>query len=106
MTDQRWGDIAYLECSVQRALLDEVPDNLFAVTAGFRDSEWIVIRGYYYAEPTTDERESLSLAATEVIADFAEGKIEEEYVVASGLSQMEMLDFWALRKSRNPLSSS
>ena len=96
-------------CSIQRALLDEMPENLYAVTAGFTPAGGILIRGYYYSDPTDEDKESLSCVGAEVIADFHNvldapdrERIGEQHVNASNLIVLEMIDFWALIKSRRP----
>lgn len=98
-----------LKLSVQRALLQEVPDNLYAVTAGFDERGGIIIRGYYFSEPTEQDRIDLSCVGAEVIADWLdelpvapEESIHEECVDASNLVVLEGAGFWALIKSRKP----
>jgi hypothetical protein len=99
-----------LMLSVQGALLGAVTDNLFAVTAGWTVRGGIVIRGYYYGEPTDEDRDVLQVAGTEIAADFwhelgnieETGGIEEQFVDASDLTVLEDVGFWALIKARMP----
>jgi hypothetical protein len=82
-----------LRLSAQRALLGAIPPPLRAVSAAI-DSHVIRWRAVFEREPTEDEAELLSVAATEVIADFPEGYLlEEEFVVMDPPGQIESLTF-------------
>ncbi|MFT3786534.1 MAG: hypothetical protein QM770_10255 [Tepidisphaeraceae bacterium] len=71
---------AALRLSARRALLGQVPSSLRAVSLEMRDT---VIHFRAVFEPGTSEadREFLSVAATEIVADFtAPVTIQEEYI--------------------------
>ena len=56
-------------------------------------------KGYFDGEPTEEEKEILSVACTEVIADFPTIMYaKEEYLNHSYPLKMEMLQFWAFLK--------
>jgi hypothetical protein len=69
--------------SFQRALLGAVTDNLYAVAASISDDERrLRVVGYYLGDPyAKDEWEALSVAITEVCADYADLLIEEDRYV-------------------------
>lgn len=88
-----------LKLSLQRALFGEVTENLIAVTARV-DGLKILIRAYFDYQATESEAERISLVATEVIADFPGSFSVEEEVRLIGLKDdLEVLDFWAYRRS-------
>lgn len=55
--------------SLQRALLGEVSPNLRAVTVHFTDAS-IHFEAFYDGEPHEEDRESMLLVETEVMAEF------------------------------------
>jgi|SRR5437870_3133686 len=71
---------ARLRLSAQRALWGHVPPSLRAVSLEIRGSV-IVFRAVFEPAATKDDRNLLSIAATEVIADFpGPATIEEEFL--------------------------
>jgi hypothetical protein len=73
----------YLTLSFQRALLGAITDNLYAVTAWISDDEkHLSVVGYYLGDPNAnDEWEVLSVAITEVCADYPDVLLDEERYV-------------------------
>ena len=63
------GDDAALLLSAQRALLGNVGPNVLAVYVAWSDDQ-LRFHAYVDEDATADEREALSVAATEMIADF------------------------------------
>lgn len=91
-------DTVELKLSLQRALLGEVTNKLFAVTAGLTDS-CITVAAYYDGEPNDDDREQMEVVATEVVADFPEANDIRVEVYNKRRKRPEMLDFWAFYKA-------
>ena len=88
-----------LKLSLQRALSGEVTENLIAVTARIGRSK-ILIRAYYDHQATEYETERISLVATEVVADFPDSfSVDEQVRLIGGKDDLEVLDFWAYRRS-------
>lgn len=82
---------AELRLSALRALLGAIPSSLRAVSVDV-DKHTIYYRCIFDDEPTEIERDLLSVAATEVIADFPEPyDIEEEYLVIPKSGKMNHL---------------
>ena len=82
-----------IRLSAQRALLSHVPVSLRAVSVD-ANSRKIYYRCIFDGEPTEDEWELLSVAATEMIADFPEPyTIEEEYLYIPHPETMEHLKY-------------
>ena len=80
-----------IKLSAQRSLLGHVPASLRAVSVD-ADGSKIYYRCIFDGKPTEDEWELLSIAATEMIADFPEPyTIEEEYLHIPYPSMMEHL---------------
>ncbi|RZT21624.1 hypothetical protein [Fictibacillus sp. BK138] len=81
--------------SCHRSLLGAIPHNLRGLTVMFENEtlHWI---GYFDGEPSEEEKRLLTLACTEVIADFPIIKgVNEEYLNHSYPLKMDMLEFWA-----------
>lgn len=77
--------------SAQRALLGAVPCNLRAVSVELRGSV-LLFRAVFGREPTEEERELLSVACTEIIADFPQVmQAKEEFLVVSPPAKPEHL---------------
>jgi hypothetical protein len=77
--------------SAQRALLGHVPASLRAVSVDV-DVAKVYLRCVFDGEPPEDERELLSIAASELIADFSEPyTIKEEYLYTSQPERMSHL---------------
>jgi hypothetical protein len=80
-----------IRLSIQRALLGAVPASLRAVSVD-ADEGKIYYRCIFNGEPSEDEWELLSVAATEIIADFPEPYIiEEEYLHIPNPKKMKHL---------------
>ncbi|HEX8550856.1 MAG TPA: hypothetical protein VF681_04810 [Abditibacteriaceae bacterium] len=89
-----------LKLSLQKALLGAITDNLYAVTAGF-EGQWIRIDAYFTGDITAEDRDSISVAATEVIADFAtDFMIDERCYSLLEHNSLKTLDFWAFLRQR------
>jgi hypothetical protein len=97
MTDQ--NPAILLRLSIQRALLDEVTDQLWSVTCGLSEKS-ITIRAYFSGVVTDEERETIQAVGAEVIADFPEGYMIEEHCLSVDDNIEQMLDFWAFRRAR------
>ena len=77
---ERWKDSG-LRLSVQRALRGAVPPILRACSVELRGPV-LLFRAVFSREPTDDERELLSAACTEMVADFPEVMdAREEFLV-------------------------
>jgi len=84
-------DDVLLRLSAQRALLGAVSAALRAVSVELRGTQ-ICFRAVFDAAHTPDNREMLSVAATEVIADFPAGyTIDEDYVVVNADTPIQHL---------------
>lgn len=86
-----------LRLSIQRALLGEVTNQLFAVTAGV-NSQTIQIVAYFSGKFTDDDIENIQCVGTEVIADFPDGFFIDEVCLSLNENELQMLDFWAFMK--------
>lgn len=87
-----------LKLSIQRALIGEVTDKLFAVTVGIEEKN-VKINAYFSGEVSEDDRERISVVATEVAADLPEGYMVEDESVSSDTSPLKCLDFWAFKRA-------
>ena len=79
--------------SAQRALLGAVPHSLRAVSLEFRGTV-LHFRAVFWKEPTDDEREMLSVACTEVVADFTDDELthlEEQFLTVPPSCEPEHL---------------
>lgn len=91
--------LIHLQLSLQLALLGEVTPNLYAVTAGFRDDQVIIV-GYYNEPPSEDDVEHLQYVSTEVASDLPwDFPIVDEYAYCLKEHKPEMLDFWAFLRA-------
>jgi hypothetical protein len=89
---------ASLLLSVQRALLGEVPPALRGVTVAWHD-QVILIRSYFDGPITDGDREAMSCATSEVIADFpAPWTIEDDVVRCDAPEPLECLAAWAYHR--------
>jgi hypothetical protein len=89
-TDHKQREMA-LRLSAQRALWGAITPNVRAVSAEWRAGS-IVWRGIFHAEPDDTERELLSVALTEVIADFPDvTDCDEEFLVIPAPRDMQHL---------------
>ena len=76
------GPDGRLRLSAQRALLGAIPPSLRAVSVEFRGTV-LHFRAVFDRESGDDDREMLSVACTEIIADYADSElssVEEEYL--------------------------
>ena len=83
-----------LKLSVQRALVGEVTDRLFAVTCGI-DGKCVHIRAYFTGKMTPVDIERVSFLSGEIISDFPEQYKIEESALSADDREPEILDFWA-----------
>ena len=72
-------ELAALICSVNRALLQEVGPSLRAVKAQ-ETGETIRLRFFIDGEPSEEDLNSASCAASEVISDFPEHALDDQVV--------------------------
>lgn len=81
--------------SSHKSLLGSIPHKLRGLTVKI-ENETLYGRAYFDGEPTEDEKEILSVACTEVIADFPIiNAVSEEYLNYRYPLKMEGLQFWA-----------
>jgi hypothetical protein len=90
--------IIELKISVQRALIGEVTENLFAITAGLEDN-WITVIAFYKGAVAEEDVERIQEISSEVIADFPEGYMIKESALSLDEHKLQCLDFWALMKA-------
>lgn len=84
----------YLRLSALRALLGHVPPSLRAVSVALLGSEVVGFRAIFDEGATDAEVELLSIAATEIIADFSSPwRIAEECVICAAPAPMEHLTY-------------
>jgi hypothetical protein len=77
--------------SAQRALLGAVPFSLRGASIE-TEGDTIFWRCVFDREPTDEEREALSVAGTEIMADFPQvKKIEEQFLVQSNPGKVSHL---------------
>jgi hypothetical protein len=82
-----------LRLSSQRALLGNIPASLRSASVEYREKE-IACRFIFDGEPSEYDRELLSCAATEIIADYNElFTINEEYLSVRHPSKMRYLQY-------------
>ncbi len=85
----------HIRLSVQRALWGQVPPSLRAVSVDI-DEKRVYFRCIFDGEPTEYDWELMSVAATEIIADFrAPYTIEEEYLSIKVPNTMNHLKYLA-----------
>ncbi len=76
-----------LRLSAQRALLDAVPVGLRAVSIEIKEG-MIFLRSIFESQKSKDEHwESLSIAGIEIISDFPDHKITEEFLINDDITQ-------------------
>ena len=93
-----------LKLSIQRALIDAVTDDLYAVTCGIDGDNCVHIVSYFDGSVSDEGWDAMNAAAGEVIADFPENfRLEERYMDATQ-AQPICLDFWAFRRKRKPIN--
>ncbi|MFD1356862.1 hypothetical protein ACFQ4X_03035 [Fictibacillus halophilus] len=87
--------------SCHYSLLGAIPQKLRGLTV-MLDNETLYWTGYFNGEPSEAEKELLSMACTEVVANFPMIKgVKEEYLNHSYPLKMEMLQFWAFLRWEN-----
>ena len=91
-----------LMISIQRALLGEVGDNLFAVTVGYRADTGIDIDSYFIGPVSEQDWLGMSSVSAEVCADFpGVRRVESNVFNALELGETRMRDFWAFQRRRD-----
>jgi hypothetical protein len=101
MNEQPYGeDLGRLQVSIQRALLGEVTDALYAVTLGKQDGI-LSIHAYYDGQPSEEDEERMQVVATEVLADFRDGEVRELEVrfFDRHIDEPTRLGLWGFRKA-------
>jgi hypothetical protein len=84
--------------SCHKALLGAIPSKLRGLTIGI-EKDILFWKAYFDGEPTEEEKEVLSTACSEVIADFPKiNVVKEEYVNYKYPLKMDMLQFWVFLK--------
>ena len=92
-----------LKCSIQRALLDEVTDDLFAVTCGIDEEKRIHIIAYFDGPVNEEGWDAINTVGGQVIADFPDDYRLEETCLDANRIEPRCLDFWAFRRKRQPV---
>lgn len=90
--------IILLKLSIQKALLAEVTENLFAVTVGAKERTVNII-AYFKKEPDESDIEHIQFVGTEVAADLPSDYMVEEKCLSLERHKQEMLDFWAFERA-------
>lgn len=98
MSNRNENDLVNLKCSIQSALVEQVPENLVALTCGIRRKH-ITIIGFFRGEVKEGDLELVRTLGTEVIADFPEGYEITEIARSAEEGPLEILDFWAFKRS-------
>jgi hypothetical protein len=81
--------------SYHSSLLGAIPNKLRGLTVKI-ENETLYWKAYFDGEPTEEEKEILSIACTEVIANFPIIKVvKEEYINHKLPLKKEMMEFWA-----------
>jgi hypothetical protein len=70
-----------LRLSAQRALWGAVPGSLRAVSIEMQETGIVKFRCVFDDSPSPHDRDLLGVAATEVLSDFPENGIEEDFIV-------------------------
>ena len=83
----------HLQLALQTALLENIPPNLYAVTAGLRGNDVIIV-GYYSNHPTESDVEYLQVTSRELASYVPWDAIVDEYVYCIQEHKPEVLDFW------------
>lgn len=91
-----------LKNSIQRALLDEVTDDLYAVTCGIDAEKRIHIIAYFDGPVSEEGWDAINSVGGEVIADFPDEYRIEETCLDANQIEPRCLDFWAFRRKRQP----
>lgn len=91
-----------LKCSIQRALLGEVTDDLYAVTCDIDSDKRIHIIAYFDGPVTEEGWDAINSVGGEVIADFPDDYRIEETCLDANQIEPRCLDFWAFRRKRQP----
>src|SRR5207244_11626090 len=92
------AELVSLRRSTQLALLDEGTKRLVSGTCGLSQTN-IKIKAYVTGDVTEEDIERIQSVGAEVIADFPEGYIIEEFCLSLDKHDKEMLDFWAFRRA-------
>ena len=98
MSNADENDLVTLKCSIQSALVDQVHQNLVAITCGI-SGRHITIAGYFRGEVSEDDLELVRTLGTEVLADFPEEYQITEIARSAEEGPLERLDFWAFKRS-------
>lgn len=81
--------------SCHNSLIGAIPNSLRGLTVKL-ENRTLFWKGYFEDEPTEEEKEILSIACTEVIADFSIiNNVKEEYITHPKPLKMKRLLFWA-----------
>ena len=106
MNNREIDDLELLKFSLGVALTGDVTDNMFAVTASIKDKS-ILIRFFYEGNVSEDDLEVMSVIETQIMAAFPQSYHDYTIDYIDNINKKEfnnsenMLDFWALMKSRN-----
>lgn len=94
-------ELITLKCSIQRALIERVPERLVAVTCGL-ENRAITVMGYFVGPVMDSDVELISDIAGEVLADFPEDYTLDEIARSVADGPLRVLDFWAFMKANPP----
>jgi len=80
--------------SCHRALIGAIPKSLRGLTIDY-EKDGLYWKAYFDGVPSEEEKEVLSVACTEVIADFSEiMTAKEEYLFCPYPQKMDRLKMW------------
>ena len=81
--------------SLHRALFGAIPKNLKGLRVKITNN-LLIWQAFFETDPTEDEKEVLSVACTEVIADFPNiNQVEEEYLYHPAPLKNTSMEEWA-----------
>lgn len=92
--------------SVQRALLGEVSDALFAVGVEFRSGERILIDAYFIGPPSAADIMNLDSVGGEVASDFPDVLVDVQKSDALTAAGVHMRDAWAFLRAGDDVTGS
>ena len=84
-----------LALSVHRALLCAIPKNLKGLRVVIEENNKLLWQAFFDAEPTEEEKEVLSEASTEVLADYPDIRTIEGFLYHPARLNIHSIEEWA-----------
>ncbi|PIC87160.1 hypothetical protein CSV72_04070 [Sporosarcina sp. P20a] len=85
-----------LALSIHRALFCAIPKNLKGLRVVIEENNKLIWQAFFDAKPTEEEKEVLSIASTEVLADYPDiHTIEEEFLYHPAPLNIQAIEEWA-----------